>query len=74
MVVDFLKWHKDRAIDLTNARIDLTYFIFTGMFAMLPKPLNLTTPEITQLVEKVQKRTDEIFVKALKDLAGEMRK
>ena len=61
MVLDFLRWHRDRAIDLTNAKIDLDYFTITSMNAMLPPTLDITKSQLKELLEKARKRVRMIL-------------
>jgi len=53
--LDFLKWHKERRIDLSRARIDIWYLIFTFSMAAGEHPEHITNPILRKSAEEMNR-------------------
>jgi len=54
LFIDFLRWHKDRNIDLSNVKIDIAYFSLTLTLSMLDHPENVTEQDLIRLSEHLK--------------------
>jgi len=55
LYVSFLRWHKGRSIDLSQARIDAAYFTFTLILSMLERPKDVSEQDLTRLSDHMKK-------------------
>jgi hypothetical protein len=59
LLVDLLKWHREREIDLSRARIDMVYLVFTLLLAAGEHPEHVTEPDLRKCAESMRKMIDE---------------
>jgi len=54
-MIGFLKWHKDRNVDLSHAKLDVAYFSLTLLLSMLDTPKEVSEEDLRGLSETVKK-------------------
>jgi hypothetical protein len=54
-IIDFLKWHKERKIDLSHSRVDFAYVGSTLALALLEHPETVTLERFQVLAERMRK-------------------
>ncbi len=52
--IDFMKWHRDRRIDLSNVSVDMAYVGSTLTLAMLEHPENVTLERLQALAKRMR--------------------
>jgi hypothetical protein len=65
--IDFLKWHRDRRIDLSRAEVDMAYFSLTLLLSILERPKDLSEQDFSRLAEHL-KRFGMVPEQAPKDM------
>jgi len=68
LLIAFLRWHKERRIDLSSARIDPLYRLFTTLMAMRDHPEDLPTPFLRSFAARLKTMTGDELDKDLEML------
>jgi hypothetical protein len=55
LYINFLRWHRERRIDLSEAKIDMAYFGTVVFLSMLDHPENVTEDRMRELAEPLIK-------------------
>jgi hypothetical protein len=55
LYISFLRWHRERRVDLSKAKIDMAYFGTVMFLSMLDHPENVTEERMRELVEPLIK-------------------
>jgi hypothetical protein len=55
LYIDFLKWHRERCFDLSNAKIDMAYFGAVLFLSMLDHPETVTEERMQELSKPLMK-------------------
>jgi hypothetical protein len=64
-LVNWLRWHKEREIDLSRAKVDLAYFNLTNLLVMMEHPSQVKDPSARKLVRK-SKQVSNMFEEKLR--------
>jgi hypothetical protein len=55
LYISFLRWHRERNVDLSKARVDMPYFSATMLLSMLDHPEIITEKQFRELAEPLIK-------------------
>lgn len=59
LLIAFLRWHRERRIDLSHARIDSLYLLFTTLMAMRDHPEGIPNPFLRSFATKLKTMTGD---------------